>query len=100
VTGLADGVRLGEVRATRPERPTCAAIPVNNHEANRGAQRDLATSKGIAVPSGLAAGDRKPLDRLARTCGTAVLREAQRINNDDMRALMNVSRHWRRALQP
>lgn len=82
--------RLGAVRATRSEVRTYAAVLVNDHEAYSGALRDLATSKGIAVPSGLAASDRKRLDRLARARGTAFdrafVREAQRINNDNIRA--------------
>jgi putative membrane protein len=82
--------RLGQVRATRPEVRTYAAILINDHEAYNGALRDLAASKGIAVPSGLAAGDQKRLNQLARTRGaafdTAFVREARRINNENLRA--------------
>lgn len=82
--------RLGEVRATRPEVRTYAASLINDHEAYSGALRDLAASKGIAVPSGLAASDKKRLARLARTRGagfdSAFVREARRINSEDIRA--------------
>ena len=82
--------RLGAARATRPEVRAYAATLVNDHEAYSGALRDLAASKGIAVPSGLAPSDRKRLDRLARTHGagfdSAFVREARRINSEYIRA--------------
>lgn len=82
--------RLGKARATRPEVRTYAAVLANDHEAYSSALRDLAASKGIAVPSGLAPSDRKRLDRLAQTRGagfdSAFVREARRINSEDMRA--------------
>ena len=61
--------RLGEVRATRPEVRTYAGLLINDHEAYGAALRDLATSKGIAVSSGLLPRDRRRLDRLAETRG-------------------------------
>ena len=82
--------RLGESRATRPEVRAYAAILVNDHESFSGALRDLAVSKGIPVPPGLATSDKTRLERLVRTRGTAFdrafVREAQRINTEDMRA--------------
>jgi putative membrane protein len=77
--------RLGEVRATRPEVPTYATVLINDHEAYGDALRNLATSKGIPVPSGPARSDRRRLDRLAKARGAgfdrAFFREAQRINS-------------------
>ena len=85
--------RLGEVRATRPELRTYAAMLVNDHEAYSGALRDMATSKGIAVPSGLVDDDRARLDRLAQTPGAefdnAFLLEARRVNSENMRSIRN-----------
>jgi putative membrane protein len=82
--------RLGKARATRADVRTYAAILVNDHEAAGGALRNLAASKGIEIPSGLTENDRKRLDRLARTRGAefdkAFVREARRINSEDMRA--------------
>ena len=82
--------RLGEARATRPEVRAYATTLVNDHEAYNGALRDLAETKGIAVPSGLAKNDQKKLDRLAGTrdaaFDTAFVREARRINGSIIRA--------------
>ena len=86
----AEFARLGQVRATRPDVRAYAATLVNDHEAYNGALRELAKSKGIAIPSSMAANDKKRLDRLAGTRGaafdTAFVREAQRVNNDEIRA--------------
>ncbi len=82
--------QLGQSRATRPEIRTYAATLVNDHEAYNGALRDLAESKGIAMPSSMATDDRKRLDRLTGTRGAAFdgafIREAIRINDEDIRA--------------
>jgi len=82
--------QLGQSRATRPEVRAYAATLVNDHEAYNGALRDLAESKGIAVPSGMATNDKKRLDRLAGMRGgafdSAFVREAVRINGEDIRA--------------
>jgi putative membrane protein len=82
--------RLGQARATREEVRTYAAGLVNDHEAYSGALRVLAAAKNITIQTGLAPGDRKRLDQLARTRGTgfdnAFLREALRINGEDIRA--------------
>jgi len=80
--------QLGQSRATRPEVRAYAATLVNDHEAYNGALRDLAESKGIAVPSGMATNDKKRLDRLAGMRGgafdSAFVREAVRINGEDI----------------
>jgi putative membrane protein len=82
--------RTGQARATRADVRAYAAMLVNDHEAYGTALRELAASKGIAVPSGLAASDRARLDRLSRTRGAAFdrafVREARRINGDEARA--------------
>lgn len=82
--------RLGEARATRPEVRAYATTLVNDHEAYNGALRDLAETKGIAVPSAIAKTDQKRLDRLSGTRGiafdTAFIQEARRINGDVIRA--------------
>jgi len=82
--------QLGQSLATRPEVRAYAATLVNDHEAYNGALRDLAESKGIAVPSGMATNDKKRLDRLAGMRGgafdSAFVREAVRINGEDIRA--------------
>lgn len=82
--------QLGQSRATRPEIRAYAATLVNDHEAYNGALRDLAGSKGITVPSSMANTDRKRLERLAGTRGTAFdgafVQEAVRINGEDIRA--------------
>ncbi len=82
--------RLGEARATRPEVRTYAATLVNDHEAYSGALRSLAASKGIKLPPGLFARDKKRLDRLAQTHGavfdSAFVREARRINSEATRS--------------
>jgi putative membrane protein len=83
--------RLGEVRAISPEVRSYASILVNDHETHSVALRELAASKGIAVPSGLVQSDRKRLDRLTQTRGArfddAFIREARRINSQAIRAL-------------
>lgn len=82
--------RLGEARATRPEVRAYATTLVNDHESYNGALRELAESKGIAVPSSLAKNDQKKLDRLAGTrdasFDTAFVREARRVNGTVIRA--------------
>lgn len=82
--------RLGEARATRPEVRAYATTLVNDHASYNGALRELAESKGIAVPSSIATNDQKKLDRLAATrdtaFDTAFVREARRINGDIIRA--------------
>jgi putative membrane protein len=86
---------VGLIRATRPEVRAYAATLVNDHEAYNGALRDLAKSKGIALPSGMSGKDKKRLDRLAGTLGgafdAAFLREAQRVNNDEIRTFRSAA---------
>jgi putative membrane protein len=81
--------QLGQSRATRPDVRTYAATLVNDHEAYNGALRDLAVSKGIAMPSSMATDDRKRLDHLTGARGAAFdaafIREALRINGEDIR---------------
>jgi putative membrane protein len=57
--------RLGQTRAIRPAVRAYAGLLVNDHEVYGGGLRRLAESKGIAVPSGFAASDRKRFDALA-----------------------------------
>ena len=82
--------QLGQSRATRPEVRAYAATLINDHEAYNGALRDLAESKGIAMPSSMTTNDKQRLDRLAAIRGTAFdsafVREAVRINGEDIRA--------------
>jgi putative membrane protein len=82
--------QLGQSRATRPEVRAYAATLINDHEAYNGALRDLAESKGIAMPSSMTTSDKQRLDRLAAIRGTAFdsafVREAVRINGEDIRA--------------
>jgi len=82
--------RLGEARATRPDVRAYATTLINDHEAYNGALRELAESKGIAVPSSIATNDQKRLDLLAgmrdAAFDTAFVREARRINGDVIRA--------------
>ena len=77
-------------RATRPEVRAYAATLVNDHENYNGALHDLADSKGIAVPPNMVTSDRKRLDRLAGTRGSAFdkafIQEARRLNGEEMRA--------------
>ena len=83
--------RLGQTQATRPAVRTYAATLTNDHEAYNGALRDLAKSKGIALPSSMAAADKKRLDKLAGTHGEAFddafIQEAKRVNDGDLRNL-------------
>ena len=82
--------QLGQSRATRPEGRADAATLINDHEAYNGALRDLAESKGIAMPSSMTTNDKQRLDRFAAIRGTAFdsafVREAVRINGEDIRA--------------
>ena len=89
--------RLGQVRATRTDVRAYAETLVNDHEAYNGALRELAKSKGISIPPGISANDKKRLDQLAGTRGvafdTAFVREAQRVNNDEIRTFRQEARH-------
>jgi putative membrane protein len=82
--------RLGQSRATLPEIRAYAAMLINDHEAYNAALRDLAESKGIAVPSNMATNDQNRLDQLAARRGaafdSAFIREARRVNGEEMRA--------------
>ena len=82
--------QLGQSRATRPEVRAYAATLINDHEAYNGALRDLAESKGIAMPSSMTTNDKQRLDRLAGIRGTAFdsafVQEALRINGEDIRS--------------
>jgi putative membrane protein len=93
----AEFARLGQVRATRPDVRAYAETLVNDHEAYNGALRELAKSKGIAVPPGMAANDKKRLDQLAGSRGaafdTAFVREAQRVNNDEIHTFRKEASH-------
>jgi putative membrane protein len=82
--------RLGQSRAMRPEVRAYAGTLVNDHEVYAGALRQLAESKGIAMPSNMAGNDKKRLDRLSTMRGaafdSAFVREAVRINGEEIRA--------------
>ncbi len=82
--------QLAQQRASRADVRGYAATVVNDHEAYNGALRELAQAKGVALPPGLTARDRGTLDRLGRLQGAAFdgafLREARRINDDDVRS--------------
>ena len=81
--------QLAQTRATRPEVRTYAATLVNDHEVYGAALRDLAQSKGVALPPGLTATGKQQLDRLGRKQGNAFdaafVREALRINAENIR---------------
>jgi putative membrane protein len=93
--------RMGQSRASSPEVRAYAATVVNDQEAFDAALRELAAAKGIPVPSSVAANDQKRVDRLAASDGTsfdsAFIREAQRINSDEVRSLR---REASRAVDP
>ncbi len=81
--------RLGEAHATRAEVRTYAATLINDHEAYGSALRNLAESKGIAIPSGPSATDKQRLSRMAQVRGASFdrefIREAQRVNSENQR---------------
>ncbi len=83
--------RLAQTRAARAEVRTYAATLVNDHETYNTALRDLAKSKGVALTTGMSARNRTQLDRLSGLHGNAFdaafLREARRVNAEDVRSL-------------
>ena len=83
--------QLAQTRAIRPEVRAYAGTLVNDHEAYNDALRDLARSKGVALPSSMTAKSQLQLNRLAAAPGAAFddafIREAQRINAADGRGL-------------
>lgn len=82
--------RLAQTRATRDDVRAYAATLVNDHEDYNGALRALAQRKGVNLPSGLTSKNQAQRDALARQQGPAFdrafLREARRINEDDVRS--------------
>jgi len=82
--------QLAAARASRAEVRAYAATLVNDHEAYNGALRDLAQAKGVALTSTLADKAKHQATRLGSLRGSAFdaafLREAQRINAEDIRS--------------
>lgn len=76
---------------------TYAATLINDREVYSGELRNLAASKGIAMPSKMEIGDRKRLDRLARTHGrefdTAFIQEIRRVNGLNIRLFRKAVSH-------
>ena len=84
---LRTGIRpSGRRAATLSDVRAYAGILVNDHASYSAALRNPAAAKGITVPSGLVAKDRKRLDALAHTraagFNAAFVREARRTNSD------------------
>ncbi len=81
--------RLASEHATRPDVRAYAATVVNDHEAYNAALRELAQTKDVALPPGMTPARQQQLDRMSSLTGpafdTAFIREAQRINADDLR---------------
>lgn len=82
--------QLAQTRATRDDVKAYAAMLVNDHEDYNGALRALAQRKGVNLPPGLTSKSQAQRDALARQQGSAFdrafLREARRINEDDVRS--------------
>ena len=82
--------QLAQHRATRPDVQAYATTLANDHGAYNDSLRDLAKQKGVALTDGLTAQGRARLNRLAAVHGpafdSAFLREALRVNGEDMRA--------------
>jgi len=89
--------RLAQSRATRTDVRSYASTVLNDHEAYDGALRELAKSKGISLPSGLTKYDKKRLAHLAglhgRAFDNAFIREARRVNDDDIRDFRKEASH-------
>jgi putative membrane protein len=81
--------RLAQQRAASPDVRAYASTLVNDHEAYDGALRDLASQKGVVLPSGLSEKGRAGVDRLAKLSGRAFdhafIREARRVNSEALR---------------
>lgn len=82
--------QLAQARATRDDVKSYAGMLVNDHEAYNGALRELARQKGVALPPGLTPKSQAMRDALAKQQGAAFdrafIREAGRINDDDVRS--------------
>ena len=81
--------QLAQKRAARADVKAYAAQVAADHETANGALQDLATFKGVTLPTAMSAADQRKLKGMtaynARAFDAAFIKEAVRINAEDKR---------------